>query len=173
MFRVRSDADTARFLSGAAPKSIENQRAWFERVCGDQRYSYHIVEDQGEPIGFASMFNADSATAEADWGLIISKQRKPGDGRIVAPLCCKCAFQLAGLKNLYTCINEDNGGAIRRVEQMGARLFEGPSIYRKEGELLVQIAAENIETKLLQLTHSKPTLADALNVEMQIVETVS
>lgn len=168
MFGWRSDADTSRFLSGAAPESIENQLAWFERVCADSAYSYHIVEDMGEPIGFTSMVNADPTQAEAEWGLVISKQRKPGDGRIVAPLCCKCAFTLASLKNLYTCINEGNAGAVRRVEQMGASPVEGPSVYRKKGELLFRINADDFEETLLTLTNSNPSLIDALDVEMSI-----
>ncbi|MFK7974603.1 MAG: GNAT family N-acetyltransferase [Halioglobus sp.] len=170
MYSWRSDSATARFLSGAAPASIESQRQWFARVQNDTAYSYHIVEDNGEPIGFTSMFNADPARAEAEWGLIISKQRDPGDGRIVAPLCCKCAFELAGLEALYTCINEGNTGAVRRVEQMGAKLFEGPSAYHKKGEILLRISADNFKTQLLALIDSKPSLSKELDVEMHRAE---
>lgn len=171
MFGWRSDVDTSRYLSGAAPKSIENQREWFERVCRDTSYSYHIVEDQGVPIGFTSMFNAAPTNADAEWGLIIGKQREPGDVRVVAPLCCKSAFKFGELNALYTCINEDNVGAIRRVQKMGARRYESPSAYRKKGELLFRIDSEEFKKVLLTLAASNPEWTDELDVEMHVVDT--
>lgn len=167
MFAWRSDAVTSRYLSGAAPASIENQRAWFERVCRDASYSYHIVEDHGAPIGFTSMFNADPANNEAEWGLVIGRQRKPGDVRIVAPLCCKCAFDFGGLEAIYTCIKAENSGAIRRVEQMGARLVEEPSIYQKKGELLFRIRSDDFKTILSTLADGDSAVEDQLDVEMR------
>ena len=171
MFGWRSDAETARFLSGAAPKSIEDQLEWFERVRRDTSYSYHIIEDQSVPIGFTSMFNADPAHSEAEWGVVMGKHREPGVVRVIAPLCCICAFKYGGLENLYTCINEKNGGAIRRVEQFGAMLIEEPSIYRKDGELLFRINSDAFKKTLLTLVDTNPTLTDELGVEMHVVET--
>lgn len=173
MFGWRTDAETSRFLSGAAPESIENQREWFERVCSDTSYSYHIVEDQGVPIGFTSMSNADPAHAEAEWGMVMGKHREPGVMRVIAPLCCICAFKFGELEALYTCINEKNSGAVRRVEQMGARLFDGPSIYRKKGELLFRINSDEFKKILLTLADSNPAWTDELDVEMHLVETVA
>lgn len=166
MYGWRSDADTARYLSGVAPESIEQQRAWFERVCDDPSFSYHIVELAGMPIGFTSMFNAEPEKPEAEWGVVIGKRREPGDVQAIAPLCCKCAFAFGGLTALYTSINEENSGAIARVKQMGAELYEASSPYRKNGELLFQIHADDFEKKLHELTESKPALAQALTVEM-------
>ena len=170
MFGWRSDADTARYLSGAAPKSIDEQREWFARVSRNTCYSYHIVEDEGVPIGFTSMFNADPACPDAEWGLIIGRQRKPGDVRVVAPLCCTCAFGYGGLDTLYVCVNENNVGAVRRVEQMGARLIDGPSNYRKEGELLLRIDSDEFDKKLTALVAGNPALADELAVAAHEVE---
>ncbi len=173
MFAWRSDAATARFLSGAAPESIENQLAWFEKVCRDAAYSYHIVEDQGVPIGFTSMVNADPAHSDAEWGVVMGTQRVQGVVRIFAPLCLICAFKYGGLKNVFTCINEDNSGAVRRVKQMGARLFEAPSVYRKKGELLFRINADEFKETLSGLADASPEWTDALAVEMHLVESVA
>ena len=170
MFGWRSDVETARFLSAAAPESIENQMAWFERVCRDTSYSYHIVEDLGVPIGFTSMVNADPAHSDAEWGVVMSTQRQPGVVKIFAPLCCICAFKFGGLENLFTCINENNTGAIRRVKQMGAKLFEEPSIYRKKGELLFRITADGFKETLSGLADDSPEWTDALAVQMHLVE---
>jgi RimJ/RimL family protein N-acetyltransferase len=173
MFGWRSDVETARFLSAAAPESIENQLAWFERVCRDTSYSYHIVEDLGVPIGFTSMVNADPAHSDAEWGVVMSTQRQPGVVKIFAPLCCICAFKFGGLENLFTCINENNTGAIRRVKQMGAKLFEEPSIYRKKGELLFRITADGFKETLSGLADDSPEWTDALAVQMHLVEPVA
>ncbi len=173
MFGWRSDVDTSRYLSGAAPKSIAQQREWFERVSGDPAYSYHIVEDDGVPIGFTSMYNADPSRRDAEWGLVIGRHRKPGDVSVVAPLCCSCAFDHGRLESLYTCVNEKNVGAVRRVEQMGARLFEGPSIYRKEGEILLCIRPDEFRRRLRALIDDNPALADELAVETRVVDTVA
>ncbi|MFT5044689.1 MAG: RimJ/RimL family protein N-acetyltransferase [Porticoccaceae bacterium] len=172
MFGWRSDAETSYFLSGTAPKSIENQQAWFERVCRDTSCSCHIIEDQGVPIGCTSIFKADSAHSEAEWGIVMGKHREQGVMRAIAPLCCICAFEFGELENLYTCINEDNGGAIRRVEQTGATLFEEPSVYRKEGELLFRLNADEFKKMLVTLVDASPALKEALDVEMHLIETV-
>ena len=171
MFGWRSDVETSRFLSGAAPATIDEQRRWFARVCDDPSYSYHIVEDEGVPIGFTSMYNADPACAEAEWGLIIGTSRKAGDVRIVAPLCCSCAFGVGGLDALYVCVNEANVGAVRRVEQMGAVRFNEPSAYRKEGELLLRIQPDGFEERRRALIAGNPALADELAFEQYRVET--
>lgn len=168
MFGWRSDADTSRFLSGDAPESMKDQRDWFDRIRSNTSYGYHIVEDRGVPIGYTSMFNADPATSDAEWGLVMGKNREPGDVRIVAPLCCTCAFKFGGLDAVYTCINENNSGAVRRVKQIGAKLFEGSSAYRKKGELLFKIGSDEFEKALLGLADSNPTLIDDLDVEMYV-----
>ncbi len=170
MYGWRSDIDTSRFLSAAPPESIESQLTWFERVCRDPGYSYHIVEDRGVPIGFTSMFNADPARADAEWGVVMGKQRVQGVVGIFAPLCCHCAFKFGELDNLYTCINAQNSGAVRRVKQMGARLFEEPSIYRKEGELLFRISADDFAETLPGLVDASEDWANALAVEMHLVQ---
>lgn len=172
MFGWRSHVDTSRFLSGAAPESMAKQREWFERVCADMSHSYHIVEDEGVPIGYTSMFNADPSHPDAEWGLVIGTDRKPGDARVIAPLCCSCAFNFAGLDSLYVCINAENVGAIRRVEQMGARPFTGPSIYRKKGELLLRITPDEFEERLHALADGNPALTGELAVETHIAEAV-
>ncbi|MCB1706913.1 MAG: GNAT family N-acetyltransferase [Halioglobus sp.] len=174
MFGWRSDAETSRYLAAPAPQSIESQLAWFDRVCRDTAYSYHIVEDGGVPIGFTSMFNADPSYADAEWGVVMGKQRAPGAVRIFAPLCCLCAFKFGGLAFLYTCINENNSGAVSRVRQMGAKLYEEPSVYRKQGELLFRISAEEfLRHTLPGLADDSPQWTDALNVEMHLVDTVA
>lgn len=173
MFSWRSDADTSRFLSSEAPKTIENQRQWFEEVRKDTSYSYHIVEDQGVPIGYASMFNADPETPEAEWGLVIGKKREPGDVRIIAPLCCRSVFRYGGLEAIYTPINEKNTGAIRRVTQLGARLHEEPNVYRKAGELLYRIGAEDFEQALLTFAETYPELTEELDFAVHIADTAT
>jgi RimJ/RimL family protein N-acetyltransferase len=171
MFGWRSDADTARFLSGAAPKSIEDQLDWFETVCRDTSYSYHIIEYQNVPIGFTSMFNADPAQPEAEWGVVIGESRGQGLVQVIAPLCCISAFKFGELENLYTCINAKNGPAMRKMEQMGAARCEESSIYRKKGELLFRINSYEFKKTLSTLADTSPAVTDELDVEMHIVET--
>lgn len=174
MFDWRSDAVTSRYLAAPAPQSIDNQLAWFERVCRDTSYSYHIVEDEGVPIGFTSMFNAAPTFPDAEWGVVMGRQRAPGVVRVFAPLCCLCAFKFGKLENLYTCINENNSGAVSRVKQMGARLFEGSSVYRKHGELLFRINCDEfIGETLPGLADDSPEWADALGVEMHLADPVA
>lgn len=168
MFSWRTDVDTSRYLSGAAPESIEQQKAWFERVRADEAYSYHIVEDNGAAIGYVSLFNADASRAEAEWGVVMGRQRKGSDVRYLAPLCCVCAFEYGELEALYTCVNEDNTNAVRRVQQMGARLVEGTSIYRKEGELLLRIQGSEFKDTLSKLVAGNPALADELDVQIHV-----
>ena len=173
MFGWRSDVDTSRYLAGAAPASLEQQLKWFEGVRANTAYSYHIVELDEQPVGFTSMFNADPARRDAEWGLVIGTQRTPGDVRVIAPLCLFCVFQFAELEMVYVSVNEDNGGAIRRVQQMSAVPSEGPGAYRKDGEVLMSISAGRFNDTLLTLIEGNPALADILDAEMHIVEPVA
>lgn len=170
MFGWRSHAETSRYLSGAAPGAIEDQLAWFEKVRLDTSCSYHIVEDNGVPIGFTSMVNLDAEHSDAEWGMVMGNVREPGVMKVVAPLCCLCAFQLVGLESIYTCINENNSGAIRRVEQMAAKLFEDPSAYQKSGELLFRIDSQDFLKKLPALVDRTLSGMDELAVEMHMTD---
>ena len=171
MFGWRSDGETARFLSGSAPKSIEDQLAWFESVRRDASYSYHIIEYQNVPIGFTSMFNADPSEHEAEWGVVLGEHKGQGLVKLIAPLCCICAFRFAELEKIYSCVNHNNGAAMRKMEQLGATLFEKPSRYRKNGELLFRINADEFKKILITLADAGSAGADELDVEMRIVET--
>ena len=170
MFGWRSDAATARYLSGAAPESMQQQRQWYDGVRGDSAYSYHIVENDGVPVGFTSMFNAEPTQRDAEWGLVIGGERTPGDVRIIAPLCCYCAFRFAELETIFVCINEDNAGAIRRVEQLSAMRFDAPSAYNKEGEMLMSIHADKFKARLSSLIEGNPALTEILDAEMIVEE---
>ena len=60
---------------------------------------------------------------------------------------------------------------MRKMEQLGATLFEKPSSYRKNGELLFRINADEFQKTLITLADAGSAGADELDVEMRTVET--
>jgi RimJ/RimL family protein N-acetyltransferase len=169
MYRWRSDAQTSRFLGAPAPVSLQNQLDWFYSIRDNPAYCYHIIEDDGEPIGFTALINTDPARADAEWGVVLGKYRGRGLVRVIAPLYCKCALTLMGLDSIYTCIHHKNIAAIRKMEQVGAVLVDGPHTYRKSGELLFRIDSNHFKEKLREFSETDPEWDHHLDVKRKFV----
>jgi len=167
MYAWRSDHETARYLSGPPPASLQAQRAWFERVRDDARRSYHVMEDRqahDEPLGYASLVCLGDDPLCAEWGVVMGHRRGSGLVRLLAPLCCHIALGLGGLQRLYACIHPGNVPAQRKMQTLGAVAIDGPHPYRKAGEHLYEIDVGPFALAVQARQGSEPDLAAALQV---------
>ena len=172
MFAWRSDAGTARYLSGAPPASLEAQQTWFARAGADPLRAYHLIEDRlagDEALGFTSLVSLDAEAPEAEWGVVMGRRRGEGVVRLLAPLICRCALELSGMRRLYACVNPGNVPAMRKMMSLGAVIIEGPHRYRKAGETLYEIAADRFAQAVAARAASEPDLAMALQVHARSV----
>jgi RimJ/RimL family protein N-acetyltransferase len=170
MYSWRRDARTSKYLSSPSPTSLDGQLAWYDRVRRDPSYAYHIIENRfsdSEAIGFTVLFNRDPTRAEAEWGVVLGQHEGQGLVRIIAPLFCKCAFKLMQLERLFACIQPANRAAIRKMEQIGAVLLEGPHVYRKPGELLFEIEATRFDRTLSAMEAEDSQWQQHLHVNLQ------
>jgi RimJ/RimL family protein N-acetyltransferase len=176
MFAWRSDAATAHYLSGAPPASLAAQQAWFARAAADPLRAYHLIEDRlagDEALGFTSLVSFDADEPEAEWGVVMGRRRGQGVVRLLAPLICRCALELSGLRRLYACVNPGNEPAMRKMTTLGAVIIEGPHRYRKAGEILYEIAADRLAQTVAARAATEPDLAMALQVRARSVPDTS
>ena len=160
MFRWRTDPETARFLSGAPPISLDQQLQWFASVERDPSTCFYIFSEKSTtglvPIGYILFTGRATTENDAKFGVVLGARTGQGVGRLLLSLICRLGFDLMGFDGLYASIQPGNAPAVTLVDWMGGRLVHGPHLYRKSGELLLYLDPAGIEPALTDLRRRDP-----------------
>ena len=119
---LRLDPDRGRFLHTTSPLISDQEdwlRAYFERP-GD--YYFAIVDRRrDEVVGFVGIYQVDPVSRSAEWGrwLVVQGSLAAVESAL---LVHRAAFELLGLRTLYSRTVADNVRVVSFHRSMGAQL---------------------------------------------------
>lgn len=122
----RNDPANKRFFIREEPISLDSHLAWWDVVRQDHHQRFYLVESLIDPdgpvlIGTTSLFDIDWASRTANYGrlLINGPDRQKGYGFEAEVLLLSYAFNVLGLRKIWSEILAYNEAALRLHEKTG------------------------------------------------------
>lgn len=101
--------------------SLDEHRAWFERVSASEHERHYVFECGSTPLGMVSFKDIESGRG-ADWGLYIGEAWAPRhSGAKLGVLALGTAFDELGLKTVRAAVLARNEASLGYHERMGFR----------------------------------------------------
>lgn len=135
---------TQWLLAGDLPMSKLAEREWFEKVAKDTQNQivFAIETLEGLHIGFSGIERIDLRNGTAITGAMIGNvpEQNKGYGSDAAKVRTRYAFDVLGLRMLYSSVLESNGRSRRVLEKAGYRQCGVyPKKYWKRGRFVDEI----------------------------------
>jgi UDP-4-amino-4,6-dideoxy-N-acetyl-beta-L-altrosamine N-acetyltransferase len=99
----RNSPDVAPYMYSDHAITADEHRRWFDRIAGDQRRAYWIIEMDGDPVGLANLYDIDRPNGRCAWAYYLAEPqvRGRGVGSWVEYLMIERVFGDLGLDKLW------------------------------------------------------------------------
>lgn len=112
--RVRANMYTDHIIT------MDEHRAWFERIKQDQRVIYKIFEFQGRPVGVVNFTDVDQYNNKCHWGFYLGATDVPrGSGAAMEFLALEHVFERMNIRKLCCEIFAFNSNVIKLHKKFG------------------------------------------------------
>lgn len=101
--------------------TLEESRRWFEAASADPLRHLLIYEQDGTPMGFASLARHPDAPAEADWGFYVAPGAPRGSGTALGVAVLEHAFGALNLRSVHGAVLGFNQRSLHLHDKLGFR----------------------------------------------------
>lgn len=118
--RWRNDAEMAHWHFSAWPVSEDEQRSWYQNQKNRSDGKVFIIEDDGQPIGYAVCMGLDSRNRSIEVGLhLIPDARGRGFGKDAFLTLTRFCFEELNMHRVWLRVFAFNDRAIGLYERLG------------------------------------------------------
>ena len=125
LMAVNGDPEVTRFLPYRAWESMDDARAWLERMrgfeAGGTTVQLVVVERAtGSAIGTCLVFRYDAAAARAELGFVLGRAHwRSGIMREALEPLLECAFREMGIRRFDAVVVPQNTASARLLQRLG------------------------------------------------------
>ena len=121
--RWMNDPEIQAGTGRVGPVTLEDERAWYERVTTGPGRLTLVVYDLADlaPVGVTDLHEIDQRNGTAWFGIILGERRGQGLGTEATRLMLDWGFTALGLHNVMLQVFEWNRRALRAYERAGFR----------------------------------------------------
>lgn len=99
--------------------TLDEHRAWWDRIQGSPKFRFFIYESTGQPLGYVAFSELARASATASWGFYTAPDAPRGTGSMMAFCAMDVAFGPLELRKLNAEAIRRNVASLRLHESLG------------------------------------------------------